>query len=612
MKNYNATNMRPFEVGFKTIVPTVFDDTLTYYEMLTKMCDYLNKLLADVRHVECDICNNQNAVAKVQELFNELQTYVNNYFKDLDVQQQINNKLDEMVIDGTLTEIVTPVLSSYVAAINQRIDYLSNYVTPQMFGATGNGTTDDTNGVIECLAYAYANKLTAYFPEGSYLTTQEIVQTGFPTVKMDGIIVYDGDGIALKFTRDTSVGTNGINHNLSLNVKRKTLSSAAGRDNIGIVIDSLSSSTVSIGLCENFDIGLKITTDNTRSTLLNRFFINDIKATTNCILLERTSPYAINGNNFHGGYLRKSGTYTDSEAIKINGGQNNFTGFYIESFYAAIHFANGSTNYARISAELCTNVQVVSGTANRNIVETIYPTNNAFVSDGNYVPFKSQTTFDAYIERVYTNRVAHHVLMDEYVNDGTNTAFTDCKFVNSSSGEFASYRSSFNVTFSGNIASFPTGSWAVAFTVNSESAKTFCVRSDLTTSGTQAFIVRLRDSNGNIITHEGNIKLSIGNLSVNTNWGGANGGVCKIPKDPTSGFSVFSVTDDVKYIDFIIPTGSQASVIDVYISQHETSVPIHENTSLPNAPTSVSYQGRTVFANNKIYIYDGTAWVAIT
>ena len=44
--------------------------------------------------------------------FNELKDFVDNYFDNLDVQEEINTKLDEMVQDGTLPEIIADYLNS--------------------------------------------------------------------------------------------------------------------------------------------------------------------------------------------------------------------------------------------------------------------------------------------------------------------------------------------------------------------------------------------------------------------------------------------------------------------------------------------------------------------
>lgn len=47
--------------------------------------------------------------------FNDLHDYVEDYFENLDVQEEINNKLDDMVEDGVLQEIITTYIQSNVA-----------------------------------------------------------------------------------------------------------------------------------------------------------------------------------------------------------------------------------------------------------------------------------------------------------------------------------------------------------------------------------------------------------------------------------------------------------------------------------------------------------------
>ena len=80
-------------------------DALTDYQLLCKVVEYLNKVITS-----------QNEVIEVAEsltaAFNQLQSFVENYFDNLDVQEEINNKLDEMAEDGTLQEIIT----SYIQA----------------------------------------------------------------------------------------------------------------------------------------------------------------------------------------------------------------------------------------------------------------------------------------------------------------------------------------------------------------------------------------------------------------------------------------------------------------------------------------------------------------
>lgn len=80
-------------------------DELTNYGMLMKLMKALKDVISNQNEVEQDMTNLFNA-------FTELQTYVNDYFDNLDVQDEINNKLDDMVESGELQEIIATYLNS--------------------------------------------------------------------------------------------------------------------------------------------------------------------------------------------------------------------------------------------------------------------------------------------------------------------------------------------------------------------------------------------------------------------------------------------------------------------------------------------------------------------
>lgn len=94
---------------FKTI-PLAFDESMSYYETL---CGLLNLLKNSVIPT---VNNNADAII-------ELQNFVDNYFKNLDVQQEINNKLDQMAESGQLTDIIAQYLGlAGVLAYNTKND----------------------------------------------------------------------------------------------------------------------------------------------------------------------------------------------------------------------------------------------------------------------------------------------------------------------------------------------------------------------------------------------------------------------------------------------------------------------------------------------------------
>ena len=113
----NYTDLQPFRFWCQKVLPLVYDDSLSYYELLCKVVDYLNKTMEDVGVLEGDVTG-------LHEAYKKLQDYVNDYFSTLDIQEEINNKLDTMASSGELTSLIAPLLPNLIA------EWLSKNVTP--------------------------------------------------------------------------------------------------------------------------------------------------------------------------------------------------------------------------------------------------------------------------------------------------------------------------------------------------------------------------------------------------------------------------------------------------------------------------------------------------
>lgn len=118
----------PFVSYCATLIPTVFDNSLSYYEALSALAKWLQDNVVDV------INNNATVTEEYAKLVEELQSYVENYFENLDVQEEINNKLDEMTADGTLEEIIGHYITN---------DFVTKttYATAEVGGAVKVGET---------------------------------------------------------------------------------------------------------------------------------------------------------------------------------------------------------------------------------------------------------------------------------------------------------------------------------------------------------------------------------------------------------------------------------------------------------------------------------------
>lgn len=95
-------------------------DALTNYELFCKITEYLN-----------EISKNNNALI---DNFNELYNYVTDYFNNLDVTTEIDNKLEEMASDGTLTRLIKPFFDE---AIEEVPDIVSDWIDANLSQETG-------------------------------------------------------------------------------------------------------------------------------------------------------------------------------------------------------------------------------------------------------------------------------------------------------------------------------------------------------------------------------------------------------------------------------------------------------------------------------------------
>lgn len=112
------------------ILPLVYDDSLSYYEVLCKVTSALNDVITNV---------------------NNLPEY-------------IAELIEQFITSGAIDEVVREILANYIL----NVKYPPKGITP----AVGDGTADDSAAIQGCIDYAAQNGYGAvYFPYGKYLTS---------------------------------------------------------------------------------------------------------------------------------------------------------------------------------------------------------------------------------------------------------------------------------------------------------------------------------------------------------------------------------------------------------------------------------------------------------
>lgn len=249
-----TNNLSPFKYWCQKVLPAVYDDSLSYYELLCKVVAQLNATIDAVN-------NNGDAVIELQNSFIELKNYVDNYFDSVDFQALVNNKLDEMAESGELTQIIVDYLkingmivfnnvtdlknsndlienttvqtlgyyelndggsAIYKIQSNPSEFYISlnnnlyanlifyNELNVKQIGAKGNGTDDDT----AILQLAFNSKYDVFIPDGNYLVSSSLdINTSNQNISSSPNAIIKPNG-NFDILRINNVGTNVININI--------------------------------------------------------------------------------------------------------------------------------------------------------------------------------------------------------------------------------------------------------------------------------------------------------------------------------------------------------------------------------------------------------------
>lgn len=269
------------------VLPQVYGDELSYYELLNKVIERLNEIGVTI---------------------NELIDYVNHYFDSLDVQNMINKKLDEMAQDGTLESLIMPV-------------YTYDLTKLKSFDV------NDISAVFSELKTKMKDGESALLPYGKYTTLDTIDLSWLPNntkVTLDGEITISKNNVPC-------VKLGGQFCNVKINaLYGATRSETHLATGSGLYISELLAySNVLINNMRFFENGIifKYEDDNKYSQY-NRFVFSYLENVQRGIVLDGTEHKGwVNENTFVGGRIK--GGY----GVVMQGGTVETIGFNNNKFY---------------------------------------------------------------------------------------------------------------------------------------------------------------------------------------------------------------------------------------------------------------------------------------
>lgn len=144
--------LTPFRFFCQRVLPAVYSDEISYYELLCKVADYLNKTMSNVNDLNDDM-------KALKEYIDQLYEWVDHYFDNLDVQYEINKKLDMMVADGTFAEIVKPFIApfyqQYLDEVQGLIKEVAKLQSEVESIVVGSGDTEVSDAHVDWYGYSY-------------------------------------------------------------------------------------------------------------------------------------------------------------------------------------------------------------------------------------------------------------------------------------------------------------------------------------------------------------------------------------------------------------------------------------------------------------------------
>lgn len=324
-------------------------DALTDYGLLCKVVEYLNKVIEQTN----------TTTTQVEELsvaFNNLKDYVDHYFDNLDVQEEINNKLDEMAEQGVLSDIISQYLNStaifaYDTLANMK--NAENLVNGSYARTLGYSTKNDGGGALykirnitndDIIDESFIvemndsqNQLVAEYIKNGDIYVEQLGALGLAdsTTKIQSLIDYS---IANNITLSFGYNTFNISHlefkTAELRFDRTTFNVLTSEEDVAILIEnpkkgvSYNNFTVHC----NGKTGIKVI--GAKNIVLDRVIVEEAK----------TGFYLYSGYEctLSDSLMKNTEDIVDSIGIRVNTWDSNFINDVVQGYRTGVKTDNNA------------------------------------------------------------------------------------------------------------------------------------------------------------------------------------------------------------------------------------------------------------------------------
>lgn len=288
---------------------------------------------------------------------------------------------DYVIYEGELYRCTTAIANAEawtaghwtkVALANDVAEIFKEYITPEMFGAKGDGITDDTTALQNASNYSYSNNIPLYCFK-KYKITDTI--TFKKDVLVIGEIQYYGTNIAVIV--DGRDNTNYWGAKYSFNVSNK---GAESTTSIGVKVININNALLEFNRIEDFYNSVMLLGDG-GGCCYNKVFIDMLYNYHTGLSLINDNGGWVNENTFYGGrFVRKTAHQNDSIGVLMDSidtthlNQNNtFLTPCIESSKIGFYLKYGrNNNVIKLRSEGTATVLKADSPSYGNIIDVAY------------------------------------------------------------------------------------------------------------------------------------------------------------------------------------------------------------------------------------------------
>ena len=391
MNKFSYKNLTPFKWFVLENFPFIEADfdALTEWQLFCKLGKEINKIIDSQNVVGTEMENVTNA-------FIELQNYVNNYFENLDVQDEINNKLNEMTESGVLQEIISSYLNTKAIFCFDNVEAMKNAtnlidgsyartlgyyskndgggatykirtiinddivdegsiismsdknliaeliidstIKPENFGAHGDGIIDDTINFKKALQFSINNNL-------NFKALKTYVINDTLLINSENLNFYINEIINTAYVENLINIVNNFN-NITINYITSTNNSNCAVNLNGSHGHGCKQNIINIKSIKDFNIGILLLGQGNLGTTYNTFYIKYIKCNIGILLKNLKSSDYVNSNYFYDVDMNCSNICIKTENVESGNDfdGNNFYNISLTNYTYGIYLNNACAN----------------------------------------------------------------------------------------------------------------------------------------------------------------------------------------------------------------------------------------------------------------------------